>query len=212
MIEAVVFDYGGVISDPRPRLEALERYDRLLGLAAGTLQAQLFSGPVWEAASTGAISEREYWEMVGAPLEPLLPPEFARFRQDPFALEGIDWEMVRLIKSLAGHFTLALCSNAFPSLLDRLHEIPGLMELFSVVVISALVGLRKPDERIYRLVSRDLGVPPERILFVDDKVRNLRAAEAVGMATCHHTSARETAACLARWTATRGALGEGSNA
>ncbi len=198
MIEAVVFDYGGVISDPSPRLETLERYDRFLGLPAGTIQSRLFSGPVWEAASTGAISVEEYWEMVGAPLEPLLPPEFALFRRDPFALEGIDREMVELIKSLSGRLTLALCSNAFPSLLDRLRGVPEIMGLFSVVVISALVGLRKPDERIFRLVSRKIGLPPDRILFVDDKVRNLRAAEAVGMATCHHTSTQETAACLER--------------
>ncbi len=198
MIEAVVFDYGGVISDPRPRLEALERYDRLLGQPKGTLQARLFSGPAWEAASTGAISVEEYWEMVGAPLEPLLPPDFALFRHDPFALERVDPEMVALIKSLYGRFTLALCSNAFPSLLDRLRKMPELMSLFSLVIVSALVGLRKPDERIFRLVAERLRMPPERILFVDDKMRNLRAAEAVGMAVCHHTSARETAACLAR--------------
>ena len=46
-----------------------------------------------------------------------------------------------------------------------------------------MVGLRKPDPRIYRLVCRELGVEPAEAVFLDDIGRNLKAARARGMAT-----------------------------
>jgi putative hydrolase of the HAD superfamily len=46
-----------------------------------------------------------------------------------------------------------------------------------------VVGLRKPDPRIYRLACRELGVEPARTAFLDDIGRNLKAARALGMAT-----------------------------
>jgi putative hydrolase of the HAD superfamily len=46
-----------------------------------------------------------------------------------------------------------------------------------------VVGLRKPDPKIYLLACRELGVPPERTAFLDDIGGNLKPARALGMAT-----------------------------
>jgi putative hydrolase of the HAD superfamily len=54
-------------------------------------------------------------------------------------------------------------------------------ELFEVVVDSAYVGLRKPDEAIYRLTCERFGVPAEACAFIDDFAHNCEAAAAVGM-------------------------------
>ena len=54
---------------------------------------------------------------------------------------------------------------------------------FDVFVESAVVGLRKPDPRIYALVCRELRVPPSRAAFLDDIGMNLKPARALGMAT-----------------------------
>ena len=58
-----------------------------------------------------------------------------------------------------------------------------LREHFDVFIESALVGLRKPDPRIYELVCRELGVAPARAAFLDDIGRNLKTARALGMTT-----------------------------
>jgi epoxide hydrolase-like predicted phosphatase len=58
-----------------------------------------------------------------------------------------------------------------------------LREHFDVFVESRVVGLRKPDPRIYTLACRELGVPPARTAFLDDIGRNLKAARELGMAT-----------------------------
>lgn len=59
----------------------------------------------------------------------------------------------------------------------------GLRERFDVFVESAVVGLRKPDPRIYALVCERLGAAPARVAFLDDIGRNLKPARALGMAT-----------------------------
>jgi len=54
---------------------------------------------------------------------------------------------------------------------------------FDVFIESRVVGLRKPDPKIYALACRELGVPPERTAFLDDIGTNLKAARALGMTT-----------------------------
>jgi putative hydrolase of the HAD superfamily len=54
-------------------------------------------------------------------------------------------------------------------------------EAFDHIVVSAEVGLIKPDPRIYRLALDGLGVSSEEAVFVDDMAENITGAEAVGM-------------------------------
>jgi putative hydrolase of the HAD superfamily len=58
-----------------------------------------------------------------------------------------------------------------------------LRELFDAFVESAIVGLRKPDPRIYRHACAALGVEPGESIFLDDIGTNLKAARALGMHT-----------------------------
>jgi putative hydrolase of the HAD superfamily len=71
-----------------------------------------------------------------------------------------------------------------------------LAELFDAVVISAEVGLHKPQPEIYLLAAERLDQPPERCVFVDDLRENCAGAEAVGMTAVLHRDATETIARL----------------
>jgi putative hydrolase of the HAD superfamily len=75
---------------------------------------------------------------------------------------------------------LALLSNAGLSLRAVL-QAWELVPLFDCVVISAEVGMRKPDPAIYRHASDCLEIPPEACLFVDDREGNVNAALELGM-------------------------------
>ena len=68
-------------------------------------------------------------------------------------------------------------------------------ELFDAVVISAEVGMHKPQPEIYRLAAERLAEPPERCVFVDDLRENCEGAEAVGMTAVLH---RDPAATVTR--------------
>jgi putative hydrolase of the HAD superfamily len=70
--------------------------------------------------------------------------------------------------------------------------------LFDGVVISAEVGVRKPDPRIYELGAKAIGLEPAACVFVDDLPGNLKPARELGMATVHHTDAQDTVPQLER--------------
>jgi putative hydrolase of the HAD superfamily len=70
-------------------------------------------------------------------------------------------------------------------------------ELFDAWVISAEVGMRKPEERIFLLAAGKLGLPPGQCVFIDDIQANVDAAEALGMAGVLHRDPVATTARLA---------------
>lgn len=84
----------------------------------------------------------------------------------------------------------ALLSNSWGNEYPR----DGWDAMFDVVVISGEVGMRKPEERIYRFASDQLGVPSSSCVFVDDLRPNVEAAAAVGMVGIHHREYAATAA------------------
>ncbi len=63
----------------------------------------------------------------------------------------------------------------------------GLRRYFKVMLSSCYVGLRKPEPVIYRRALDILGVPPARILFIDDRPENEAGAAAEGMKTIQFT-------------------------
>jgi len=58
-------------------------------------------------------------------------------------------------------------------------------DAFDVLVISAEVGIAKPDALIFSLALERLGVSAEEAVFVDDFVENIEAARAYGLHTVH---------------------------
>jgi putative hydrolase of the HAD superfamily len=76
-----------------------------------------------------------------------------------------------------------LLSNSWGMADYRRHLFPG---MFDVVVISGEVGMRKPEERIFRHTAGLLGLDPAECVFIDDIDVNVAAAEAVGMTAILH--------------------------
>jgi putative hydrolase of the HAD superfamily len=80
-------------------------------------------------------------------------------------------------------------SEAYP------HDVLG--DMYHAVVISAEVGMRKPEERIFRHAADLLGLAPSECVFVDDIEPNVRVAEAIGMYGILHDRPEESVAQLA---------------
>jgi HAD superfamily hydrolase (TIGR01509 family) len=181
--QAIVFDFGGVFTHSVDLYDELLQFDRQLGQPEGTLHARLYSGDLWEAVSTGQISVDEYWQGSGAPFVAALPPKFALYRRGIFHLEPINEAMVVIGQQIHRRYRTALCSNALHDLPELLAERPDIADIFDVRVISVLVGLRKPDSRIFALTAERLGLSIGECLLIDDKERNTLAAEQAGMQT-----------------------------
>lgn len=91
-------------------------------------------------------------------------------------------QLLEYIRTQLGDYKIGMLSNVAE---DRINEMfaPEDVELFDDIVLSFRVGMAKPDEDIFRLSAKNLGVKPEECVFVDDSERYLEGASSVGMKT-----------------------------
>jgi epoxide hydrolase-like predicted phosphatase len=178
-VQAVIFDYGGVLmrtADPAPRQELEQRF----GLPSGGASRLVFGSPRWDEAQLGRIDSVEFWADVGQRLD-LDAGRLEEFRRAFWAGDRLDGDMVALIRHLreAGYRT-ALLSNNPADLRQRVQEL-GIADAFDVVVISGDEGLMKPDPAIFERTLVRVGVRAERAVFVDDSQVHVAAARQVGL-------------------------------
>ena len=183
-IQAIIFDFGGVMV-PFFRPDRFRDLEARLSLQPGDLPAILWNSPDWKLAEVGAIGDEEYWQRITPRLGLHAPEALYGFQQDLFGDVQADPHMIDLVQRLRGRYRLGLLSNASDAAPRLLHERYGLDGLFDVEIISALVGLAKPDPAIYRLALERLGTAPEATIFVDDYEPNVAAAAALGIHGIH---------------------------
>jgi putative hydrolase of the HAD superfamily len=75
-------------------------------------------------------------------------------------------------------------------------EVLGLYRIFDKLLISAEIGMGKPQPEAYRLAVETFGVPADRGIFVDDVEEYVAAAAAIGIHAERHTSNEDTLAWL----------------
>lgn len=183
MIQAVIFDFGRVISAQKPE-SLFNGYERELRLTPGTINTIMFSSPAWQDALLGRKTVSEYWREIGPQLGLHSLREIESFRRRYHADEKINTHVLDLIGRLSGRYKLAVCSNAPPGLSDWLSEW-NIAHFFDVVFCSGDEGIVKPDPSAYRLTLARLRVEPFEAVFVDDALENVQAASACGLKAIH---------------------------
>jgi len=89
-----------------------------------------------------------------------------------------------VLERLAGRYRLAVVSN-FTGNLDRCLAELNLLDLFSVVVDSTVVGVTKPSPKIFTIALTQLGIPAQQSWMVGDNfAADVIPAAALGMRTC----------------------------
>lgn len=225
-VELVIFDYGGVISEPM--LEQVRRFEERMGYPPYSIDVLLYGevpegydgdpvdgaddgaeGPIhdFHLLETGAISFDDYLDglverapaIIGRELEPHAFMEFA-------VATGvrIQWPVVHELRRLQGEgVPLALLTNNVKEFGDTWRTSFPVDDLFPIVVDSSDVGMRKPDPAIYLHTCELCGVAPEASVFLDDNRDNVAASRALGIETVHvdrdpHRTIAELRAILTR--------------
>lgn len=118
----------------------------------------------------------------------------ADFRDFMFAQSRPHDEALALVRELAatGHWLMATLNNESLELNRYRIDTFGLKAVFSIFVSSCIVGLKKPDEFIYRMALRLAHETPDRCVFIDDRELNLECARLLGLRTIHHRGVGET--------------------
>lgn len=195
--EAVLFDYGGVLTAPiRDSISAWTRAEHI--------DPQSFSRILkkWlgrNASPDSPIHRLERGELSADAFNTVLTPELRSVDGGPvqpgdhlhgiFAASRVDQGTVDLVRRLrAAGVRTGLLSNSWGFSYDR-HLLD---ELFEPVVISGEVGMRKPEQRIFDLAVGRLDLEAAEVVFVDDAEPNLVGARGAGLQTVLHTDAQST--------------------
>jgi len=189
-IRAVIFDLGGVLvrtEDPTPRA----RLAQSLGMTPSELSRIIYDSETARLATLGAITTREHWEAVRRRLG-LSAEELKNVPVEFWGGDTLDEALVNYLRTLRPRYKTALLSNAWDDLRRVVEESWMIADAFDEVIISAEVGLAKPDPRIYRLALARLDVEPGAAVFVDDFEENVEGARAVGMQAIQFRSPEQT--------------------
>ena len=179
MIRNIIFDLFGVIA----RFDT-EGYYTLHGISCADqhiLQREVYHSLEFAMGDRGTITDEEAVAAICARVPDRLHEAVHDFiyRQNHALLPipGMD----RLLQGLKrdGHH-LFLLSNTRTAFHRFRSKISGI-ELFDDTMISADVGLVKPDPAIFRLACGQFGIVPSESAFIDDTPINAEAAQYVGM-------------------------------
>ena len=190
-IEAVIFDYGGVLArtvDPEPRAA----WERDLGLAPGALTTAVHDRQLWVAAQNGSITSDAHWQAVGEALG-LSASQLHELRASFYGGDVLNHELLTRIDRLRQQdIALGLLSN-FSTDLRAMLEAQDLLRRFDHVAISAEIGVMKPDAAAYEAILGMLALPAAACVFIDDLPANVAAAQKLGM---HGIVFEDTTSCL----------------
>ncbi|MGH2982016.1 MAG: HAD family hydrolase [Solirubrobacterales bacterium] len=187
--KALLVDFGGVLTTEI--WASFAAFCEQRGLDAEAAKQLFRQNPDALAAlrglETGAVDaaefERRFAELLGTEPEGLIEGLFA-------GLQPVEPMLAAVRRAREAGVPTGLISNSW--VMD--HYTDEVRELFDDVVISAEVGLHKPQPEIYLLAAQRLGVAPQECVFVDDLRENCAGAEEVGMTAVLHRKVEATIA------------------
>lgn len=175
---AILFDADGVIQYPKRPVRWITSFDRLGGPG---FRKEVF------AAESGT--------MTGADFRPLVE-EILERRGNPTTFESVIalWQQIRprpaaleLVARIRAAGTMCVLATNQQSYRGRwIQENIRYEQDFDRCFYSFEMGLAKPDEAFYLTIARELGLPPERLVMVDDLPHNVEGARRAGLQAVWH--------------------------
>jgi putative hydrolase of the HAD superfamily len=192
---ALILDFGGVVT--RTLYETHDLTERALGLAPGSLTWRgpfdPATDPLWVQMQAGEISERDYWMIRSREVGALVGENWTSMMEFVQRARGAEPELVlrpeaqsAILAARAAGVRLAILSNE----LDLFYGVEfrrrfPLIDLFEVIMDATYTQILKPDPQSYQSCLAALGLPASACVFVDDQVKNVRGALAIGLPTVH---------------------------
>ena len=183
-IDTIIFDLGGVLIDWNPRYV----YRKIFKTEQ---EIEWFlenvTTPDWnENQDAGYPLHKATEELVGKhpEWEPEIKAYYGRWLE---MLGGQIHETVEILQQLkhTGKYRLYALTNwsaeTFPHALERFE----FFKLFEGVVVSGEEKMRKPSAEFYKIILDRYRLDPSTTVFIDDSLRNVKGAEAIGITGIH---------------------------
>ena len=194
MIDAVIFDFGGVLASNGRPSDVARRFpndpvEKVMKVMMGDY-GQDTDHP-WHRLERGEISMAKYRQelaplVLEAGLQPMTAPAGESTTHGSSAAIGIAFEpnplVIELVHELkAAGFRLGVLTNNVREFRDLWWSMLDFPAIFDDIVDSHEVGMRKPNPAIYELALDRLGVSAARTAFLDDARSNVDAATSAGL-------------------------------
>jgi putative hydrolase of the HAD superfamily len=184
MVEAVLFDYGGVLTDGG----RLSSTPRAVAQFFELDPDQVSIDDLHDSFGRGDISSEKFI----AELNSRYGHNRSITAEDYVSINNDIYQPLASIHDLAAKLRshgikTGILSNVNGLIADRLMAERG-YDNFYPNILSHQVGARKPEPEIYAIALDKLGIPTERVLYIDDNPKNLEPARTLGMLTMHASS------------------------
>jgi 2-haloacid dehalogenase len=179
-VEAIVSDVGGVIV--RDNFKSFfAQFEAKIGMSAEAFCALTVGSEEWKLYNKDLITEEDLWRRLAPKLR--VEDEVGReLRQWRRLLMPIP-ETIHVLERVRRCYPVYCLSNVDKATTHYLQERYRIYDIFDGAVLSWEVGMRKPEMGIYELAICRFNLTPERVVFIDDKERNLIPARQVGFQT-----------------------------
>lgn len=201
-LKAILFDSGRVLNSPKtghwfipPQFFHIVDRDTFMALPRENVEAAFWKAQLCERNTPLVLTEEdeyrlfiEYYQTFSHELEALnLSMDHIEklaadtvYNDDKFVFYE---DVYRVIPELFERYQLGVVSDTWPSL-DRVFRHAGLRHYFGSFVMSSVLGVVKPHERMFLTALSELGIAAEEALFIDDNPAHLDGARKLGIQTC----------------------------
>lgn len=187
-LAAIAFDLGNVLV----RVDHgrfCQNLAEVAGLSPEEIFEAVFTSDLEPAFDTGRLSPQEFYRRIMDHFQVALPyPQFCDLWNNIFdPMEGME----EVVAHLKGRYALFMLSNTNPLHFHYIRANFPVVRHFPHCLLSYEVGSRKPQGEIYQALIARAVQPPERILYLDDKLPFVEAARTQGLVAWQFTSPRD---------------------
>lgn len=181
-IKAIVFDVGGVLVE-----EVGSKISKELSktFKLNSRRFRKIRIKFYKKSSRGQLTEKEYYQGVSRELkieEQKIDQFIEHWRSKLYQRTKLKKNFEIMLKKLRKRYILATLTNVSPQ-----YEVPRIKKKvyapFHIKLSSVEARLLKPHIKFYKLLIKKLKLPPNKILFIDDKIENLLPARRLGMSS-----------------------------
>lgn len=188
-IEAVIFDFGGVLIN----LSYQKTIDAFVDLGINNfeeLYSQANQENLFDDFETGKVSAQFFVNRLLDYLPNSTTPNKVVAAWNAMILD-VPQSTVDLLTSLQNKKRLFMLSNTneihIPKAFNEWSKVSSKMpeDLFEKVYLSHLINMRKPNKEIFKFVCDENNLDPKKTLFIDDSIQHIEGAQSIGLNTYH---------------------------
>lgn len=189
MIEAIIFDLGGVYFSPGTEIAYEKLVKEFFHIDPEKVRLIMRGGKLSRGYKSGKYTQKEFWkkakELAGMNFD---NNKFSRIWNSSYTLNK---DVMNIAVKLRKNYKIALLSGNIRERVNFLNKKYDFKKNFDVVVFSYMVGVSKPKLKIYKEVIRRLKAKANECIFIDNSKKMLKPAEKLGMKTILFKNAKQ---------------------